>query len=278
MNRREQIVENFEDAFMSLFMADIAEYEGQKFIGENERLKNDPNFKVPPELDRRCLRTINKTERKKRIRSTGKKIYRVFSKLSVAAVIALMLFTSAYAAFPSVRAATLNLLIQVSDVATELTFANESNELNVTSIPSDSALYADMDIAGYVLPDSITSNYELTDKGSDQAGSWVLFKGADDALIAFEVQQGKKNAVYINTENAVNSETINISQFQSVISQQESGVVIGGIADNSNTDFILVTFEKIDFEEAVGNFIVFKRIKHLLKLKMAYGQKMLNIF
>ena len=36
--------------------------------------------------------------------------------------------------------------------------------------------------------------------------------------------------------------------------------------------------KKIDFEEAVGNFIVFKRIKHLLKLKMAYGQKMLNIF
>ena len=243
MSPRDQFVENFEDAFMSLFMADIAEYEGQKFIEENERLKNDPNFKVPPELDRRCLRTINKTERKKRIRSTGKKIYRVFSKLSVAAVIALALFTSVYAAFPSVRAATLNLLIQVSDVATELTFANESNEPSVTSIPSDSALNADMDIAGYVLPDSITSNYELTDKGSDQAGSWVLFKGADDALITFEVQHGKGNAV--------NSETINISQFQSVISQQESGVVIGGIADSSKINFILVTFEGVDFESAV---------------------------
>ena len=35
--------------------------------------------------------------------------------------------------------------------------------------------------------------------------------------------------------------------------------------------------EKIDFEEAVGNFIVFKRIKHLLKLKTVYGQKMRNI-
>ena len=156
-----------------------------------------------------------------------------------------------YAAFPSVRAATLNLLIQVSDVATELTFANESNEPSVTSIPSDSALNADMDIAGYVLPDLITSNYELTDKGSDQAGSWVLFKGADDALITFEVQHGKGNAVNINTENAVNSETINISQFQSVISQQESGVVIGGIADSSKINFILVTFEGVDFESAV---------------------------
>lgn len=37
--------------------------------------------------------------------------------------------------------------------------------------------------------------------------------------------------------------------------------------------------EKIDFEEATGKgFIVLKRIKHLLKLKMVYGQKMLNIF
>ena len=194
---------------------------------------------------------INKTERKKRIRSTGKKIYRVFSKLSVAAVIALMLFTSASAAFPSVRAATLNLLIQVSDVATELTFANESNEPSVTSIPSDSALYADMDIAGYVLPDSITSNYELTDKGSDQAGSWVLFKGADDALITFEVQHGKGNAVNINTENAVTSETINISQFQSVISQQDKDFVLGSIADSSKINFILVTFEGVDFESSL---------------------------
>lgn len=48
MNRREQIVENFEDAFMSLFMADIAEYEGQKFIGENERLKTILTSKCRP--------------------------------------------------------------------------------------------------------------------------------------------------------------------------------------------------------------------------------------
>ena len=36
--------------------------------------------------------------------------------------------------------------------------------------------------------------------------------------------------------------------------------------------------EKIDFEEAVGNFIILKHIKHLLKLKTVYGQKMRNIF
>lgn len=43
----------------------------------------------------------------------------------------------------------------------------------------------------------------------------------------------------------------NISQFQSVISQQESGVVIGGIADSSKINFILVTFEGVDFESSL---------------------------
>mgnify|MGYP001595819488 FL=1 len=36
MSQRDQFVENFEDAFMSLFMADIAEYEGQNLIEEND--------------------------------------------------------------------------------------------------------------------------------------------------------------------------------------------------------------------------------------------------
>lgn len=253
MSQRDQFVENFEDAFMSLFMADIAEYEGQKFIEENERLKNDPNFKVPLELDRHCLRTINNTERKKRIRSTGKKIYRVFSKLSVAAVIALALFTSAYAAFPSVRAATLNLLIQVSDIATELTFSDDSinDEANGAKTGTNSESEDDLIVAGYLLPDLITSNYQLADKGSDQFASWVFLKGSKNSLIYIAVQHGEGTSVNLNTENSIASEIINIGQFQSVVSQQESGVVIGGIADNSNTDFILVTYEKIDFEEAV---------------------------
>ena len=36
--------------------------------------------------------------------------------------------------------------------------------------------------------------------------------------------------------------------------------------------------ENIGFEEATGKFIILKHIKHLLKLKTVYGQKMRNIF
>ena len=79
MNQRDQLLENFEDAFMALFMANIAEHEGKGFLEENERLKRGADCKVPPELDRRCLRTINRVDRRKRALHTGKKIYRVFA-------------------------------------------------------------------------------------------------------------------------------------------------------------------------------------------------------
>ena len=42
------------------------------------------------------------------------------------------LFTSAYAAFPEVRISTLNLLIEVSDISTELSFVDNSDIITDT--------------------------------------------------------------------------------------------------------------------------------------------------
>lgn len=260
MNQRDRLVENFEDAFMALFMADVAEHEGERFLEENERLKNDADFKVPPELDRRCLRTINKITRRKRALCTGRKVYRVFSKFSVAAVIALALFTSAYAAFPEVRVSTLNLLIEVSDIATELSFGDAdgaSNNANSVETPGASVQDGAMTIAGYVLPESIADNYELVDEGSDQFAAWASLGNDSNSLIYIEIQNGEGNSVNINTENAIASEIINEGRFQSVVSQQENGIIIAGIADIKRTNFIYITFEGINFESAVSTITDF---------------------
>ena len=254
MNQHEQLVENYEDALFKLLMEAVIEHEGKQIQEEIDRLNSDPSFSVPPELDRRCLRTINKTTRRKRALHTGKKVYRVFSKFSVAAVIALALFTSPYAAFPAVRVSTLNLLIEVSDIATELSFGDAdgaNDEVNSVETPGVSAPDGAMTIAGYVLPESITDNYQLVDEGSDQVGTWAILESQNDAHITVEVQHGEGNTVNINTESAINLETINIGEFQSVISQQDNGVVIGGVADSSKVNFILVTFEGLDFESSV---------------------------
>ena len=261
MNQRDKLVENFEDALMALFMADVAEHEGEKFLEENERHKNDADFKVPPELDRRCLRTINKITRRKRALRTGKKVYRVFSKFSVAAVIALALFTSAYAAFPEVRISTLNLLIEVSDIATELSFGDAdgaSNEANSTEIPSPSVPDVAMTIAGYVLPEFITDNYKLVDEGSDQYSSWATFVGAHGSTVYFDVAAGEYSTIDINTEDASLYEKISTRKYNCIVAQQNNGIITAGVADSHKLNLILITFENVNYDLALSitnNFI-----------------------
>ena len=253
MNQRDQLVENFEDAFMALFMADVAEHEGEKFLEENERLKNDADFKVPPELDRRCLRTINKIARRKRALHTGKKVYRVFSKFSVAAVIALALFTSAYAAFPAVRVSTLNLLIEVSDIATELSFSDAdgaNNETNIVETPGVSAPDGAMTIAGYVLPESIIRGRRLVSESNDAFSSVVVYEGTDGSLIIISVQLGASSIANVNTEDALQIDSLNDNGYNGVIAEQEASVT-ASIADIEKTNFISFQFEGVSFASSV---------------------------
>lgn len=253
MNRHEQLVCNYEDALFKLLMEGVIEHEGKRIQEEMERLNNDPNFSVPPELDRRCLHTISKIEFRKRASCAGKKIYQVFSKLSMAMVIAVTLFTSAYAAFPALRVSTLNLLIQISDIATEFKFSDTSdiNEKTDDDTLSDSLQDDCMTIAGYILPTTITSGFQLEEEGADQLGTWIALVSDNGARITVEVQPGEGNTASINTENAVSIKTISNNQFEAVISKQNNGLIIGGIADSNNVRFILVTFEGLSFDSSV---------------------------
>lgn len=66
MKTREQLQEEYEDALFALLMYDVAELEGRRAEEENERLRNDPNARVPEDLDRKCLQLINRHFLKKK--------------------------------------------------------------------------------------------------------------------------------------------------------------------------------------------------------------------
>ena len=55
MTRREKLQEQYEDALFALLMDDLAIAEGKSAEEENEQLKNDPKYAVPPEVRQRCL-------------------------------------------------------------------------------------------------------------------------------------------------------------------------------------------------------------------------------
>ena len=115
MTNREKLRENYEDSVLALLMDEFAESEGKRFIEENERLRQDPSAAVPEDVERRALQLINREFAKKNRAHTGKKLLRFLARIAIAAVIAALLFGAAFALSETVRAGTLNFLMQMDE-------------------------------------------------------------------------------------------------------------------------------------------------------------------
>ena len=150
----------------------------------------------------------------------------------------------------------------MSDIATELSFGDAdgaNNEANSAELPSVSVPDGAMTIAGYVLPESITSNYRLNSNDGNQFYSRVSFSASDGSTISIRVQPGDWSVVNINTEDAITIKEINHGHFEGVIAQQNEGVTVG-IADKGvmfldvtkNIAYILITLGGVDFESSVA--------------------------
>lgn len=113
MTNREKLQENYEDSVLALLMDEFAESEGKRYIEENERLRQDPNAAVPEEVEKRALQLIDREFSRKSRKNTGGKLLRFLGRLAIAAVIAALLFVAAFALSETVRAGTLNFLMQM---------------------------------------------------------------------------------------------------------------------------------------------------------------------
>lgn len=176
MTKYEQLLEKYEDAYFALLMEEVAQKEGERLERLNKELQDDPDFAVSEELTKRCLKTIDRAfAGVQRARA-----YRVIRKvLNVAAIlVALMtvLFTTAFAVSEDVRAATLNLVVTVS----------ERFSLLEVQEPGSSADDADRyfeDIRVEWIPEGyeyVSGEYNSSAFFSNAAGEWLAvskFKG-----------------------------------------------------------------------------------------------------
>ena len=240
MNRHEQLVDNYEDALFALLMEKAAEYEGAKLLEELEELNNDDSFEIPTELDRRCLRTIRLAGTKRRLRRLSKSTSKVFAKVSVAAMITLILFTSAYAAIPEVRTGTLNLLISISDVDTTLSLAEK---------PIEPALEpnASVDLGTYTLT-YIPDGFEFIGENTTDKSQFVLYRNNDSSFVVHILDAfNAKHSV--DTENADSVEVIAIHGWDGLKINKDDLCIITW-ADLDNMRFISVVCEKLSSDEA----------------------------
>ena len=251
MSRREELIENYEDALFAVLMDKVAEEEGARLREENQRLKEDPDAAVPEHVDAVAQETIRKAFAGKSRRSTLRVVRRVVNTVAVVVLVFAALFATAYAAFPEVQLRTLNLLIQTSDVASKfmLTTGNEGNSLSDKNPDG-------ITICGYLIPDLSSVGFSLVDHGEDKHGGWILYKSDRDETIHIDIAIG--NAEYVDTEEAVGVEDIEIHGYFGMLIEKENRISIvwseldheahiSVICSNLNSEFAIQTAEQINF-------------------------------
>ena len=239
LNRREQLIENYEDALMALFMDHVAEYEGEKLTECSEIIEPE-EFSISPELDRRCLAEINNAEYKRKLRSFKKHAYSVVNKVAIVVLASLVLFTSAYAAFPEVRASTLNLLIEISERSTALRFGTAETETadaeNIISEYSYSGIPE-----GFTLQSSKQTSKGLRDFYSNADGDYILIK----------LNYGNSGRLSVNTEGANSVEEFILPNFQGLLIDRGAEVIVV-LSDAAHETFITLTCNGLAKNDVLG--------------------------
>ncbi len=205
MTKHEKLQEQYEDALFALLMEEFAAEEGKSALEENERLKYDPAFDVPPDVRQRCLKTIAKTCTKQSLRRTGKSFCKVFTKVAVAATLCMLLFTTAIAVSPTLRATTFNLVISAFEDRTELRLENSTNDRGPDHVT-----------AGW-LPDG----YQLVEAENNAFQIRNIYKDQNGNSVFVNVFRKSSGVVGVDTEQA-DVETANVNGYFAMIIQKNN--------------------------------------------------------
>ena len=101
---REALLEQYEEALFALLMESVAEAEGEKALAESRRLNESGEEIMPAETHRRCLRLIAQKMAGRNVRQFGRGFVRAAGMAATIALVAIMVFTTAFAAQESFQA------------------------------------------------------------------------------------------------------------------------------------------------------------------------------
>ena len=238
MKSHEKLLEEYEDALFALLMEPVAEQEGAAALEMNEHLKNDPSAAVPEEMTRAGLRTIRREFSKRRGKRVLEIVGRAFGHVAVFLLFSTLCFATVCAAMPEVRVRTLNLIIEMSEVATNLTLGE-----NTTSfLPNDNSQITVLEngtLAGYQMPE-VPKEYCVTSSNVTSRGTYITYLNEMDEKISFRVEHfGSNGSSSIDTENAI-VENIQVNGYDGLYIEKDNRLqVVWGDTDQGNLIGIL---------------------------------------
>ncbi len=216
-NSQEQIqkklYEEYEDSLFKLIMHNAATKEGQIFLEEKAKLKNDPEFQPSPAEVRKFNQQLDTHLKRQQVYARKQRILNTINKAAVAMVIMLVVLGSAVMTVEAVRIRVLNFVMNIEPEYTS--FALEDSDKGESTIIDWYKAYA---------PTFIPAGYEVSGVSTDQYAKSIEFKNKQGLLITYmELSEGSKPQ--LDTENA-SIETININGHEGKLIKKDSLVTL----------------------------------------------------
>lgn len=198
MTRREMLMEQYENALFALLMDEVAESEGRKAIEENERLKERGEPVISDTSRQRCIKTIARKTTQQDVKRYGRAASRVITKVAVVALVAMLLFTTAFASSENFRIKALNFVIDTFDDRTKFSLVAE--DVASTQQTSGPEIYVDLILEGFVLVDEGKTDVSVWCQYVAETGATitVLFIDLTDAVWSVDTETAEMEEFKLN--------------------------------------------------------------------------------
>lgn len=164
--RRQQLLEQYEDAALSLMMDRYANDDGARLLQEFEEAKARGEVpEIPPELDAKCRKLIDETfakeQRKITFLSTAKKL----SRIAACALVLLGICTVTVLSVEAIRVPVLNFLLKHTERSTSMQLSDQYH------LVEESYTYEELAVLESVIP----SDYEQVLQSTEEDGTHTVY-------------------------------------------------------------------------------------------------------
>lgn len=205
-NNREQVrkrlYEEYEDSLFKLVMHDVAEKEGQIFLEEAEKLKNNPEFQPSQQTIQKFSKQVDAHFKKPNAYARRRRVGRALNKAAIAMLIVLVILGASVMTVQAVRVSVLNFLMDIQQEYTsfQLRDSSSGSEDGGTTIDWHQA---------YV-PTYIPDGYKVYAATKNEQSKIIEFQNPQGTSITYmELRQGSKPQ--LDTENASFFEAVSIN-------------------------------------------------------------------
>lgn len=199
IEKKEDLIEQYEDAAFALMMSNYAEQEGNRLLQEFEEAKARGEVPaVPEELDKKCRQLIHKAYQKERVKARTKKALCFAGKTAAAWFVVIGLCTTLIVSVEALRTPVVNFIIEQHDKFTTITFGKDSTSpSSQPTTDSHANFFVETPFDGIVPLEYSLSQYNTRDDGTFIA----IYKNenGESVIISSTIGNG---AINLDTEDS----------------------------------------------------------------------------